>query len=128
MLARARFHFCSRLHWFFMRRTGSVLILRRRVSPWLQRTTFIDQIFSALMILGLLAGTQARLRGAPRSDHLSTRIRLLRGSLPATPFLPSRWPDCTLSRLRAEEYDRPVTQSIATPEPSSRTIPTLDRA
>ena len=40
---------------------------------------------------------------------------------------PLRWPDCTLSRLRAEEYDRPVTQSIATPEPSSRTIPTLDR-
>ena len=45
----------------------------------------------------------------------------------AAPFLPLRWPDCTLSRLRAEEYDRPVTQSIATPEPSSRTIPTLDR-
>ena len=42
-------------------------------------------------------------------------------------FLPLRWPDCTLSRLRAEEYDRPVTQSIASPEPSSRTIPTLDR-
>ena len=33
----------------------------------------------------------------------------------------------TLSRLRAEENDQPVTQSIATPEPSSRTIPTLDR-
>ena len=65
--------------------------------------------------------------------------------LPATPFqcprsqtatlgegaaathLPLRWPDCTLSRLRAEEYDRPVTQSIATSEPSSRTIPTPDR-
>ena len=28
---------------------------------------------------------------------------------------------------RAEEYDRPATQSIATPKPSSRTIPTLDR-
>ena len=42
-------------------------------------------------------------------------------------YLPLRWPDCTLSRLRAEEYDRPVTQSRATPEPSSRTIPTLDR-
>ena len=42
-------------------------------------------------------------------------------------FLPLRGPDCTLSRLRAEEYDRPVTQSIATPEPSSRTIPTQDR-
>ena len=37
-------------------------------------------------------------------------------------------PDCTLSRLRAQEYDLPVTHSIATPEPSSRTIPTLDRA
>ena len=24
----------------------------------------------------------------------------------AAPFLPLRWPDCTLSRLRAEEYDR----------------------
>ena len=45
----------------------------------------------------------------------------------AAPFLPLRWPDCTLSRLRAEEYDWPVTQSIAIPEPSSRTIPTLDR-
>ena len=45
---------------------------------------------------------------------------------PQHTFLPLRWPDCTLSRLRAEEYDRPVTQSIATPEPSSRTIPTLD--
>ena len=43
----------------------------------------------------------------------------------AAHFPPLRWPDCTLSRLRAEEYDRPVTQSIATPEPSSRTIPTL---
>ena len=49
------------------------------------------------------------------------------GEEAAAPFLPLRWPDCTLSRLRAEEYDRPVTQSIATPEPSSRTIPTLDR-
>ena len=39
--------------------------------------------------------------------------------------LPLRRPDCTLSRLRAEEYDQPVTQS--TPEPSSRTIPTLDQ-
>ena len=45
----------------------------------------------------------------------------------AVHFPPFRWPDCTLSRLRAEEYDRPVTQSIATPEPFSRTIPTLDR-
>ena len=45
----------------------------------------------------------------------------------AAHFPPLRGLDCTLSRLRAEEYDRPVTQSIATPEPSSRTIPTLDR-
>ena len=45
----------------------------------------------------------------------------------AAHFPPLRWPECTLSRLLAEEYDRPVTQSIATPEPSSRTIPTLDR-
>ena len=48
--------------------------------------------------------------GQLRSDHQSFRR-----------------PNCTLSRLRAEEYDWPVTQSIATPEPSSRTIPTLDR-
>ena len=38
----------------------------------------------------------------------------------AAPFLTLRWPDCTLSRLRAEEYDRSVTQSIATdPHPRS---------
>ena len=48
------------------------------------------------------------------------------GQRAPAPFLPLRWPDCTLSRLREEEYDRPVTQSIATPEPSSRTIATLD--
>ena len=30
-------------------------------------------------------------------------------------YLSLRRPDCTSSRLRAEEYDRPVTQSIATP-------------
>ena len=45
----------------------------------------------------------------------------------AAPFLPLRWPDCTLSRLRAEEFERPVTQSIASPEPFSSTISTLDR-
>ena len=49
MLARTRFHFCSRLHGKFMRRTGSVSMSRRRVSPWLWRTTFIDQIFSELL-------------------------------------------------------------------------------
>ena len=92
-----------------------------------------------------------RFRGAPRGDHLSTRVRFMAmaarvytglsasrntfsvstitdGNARArsrSSFLPLRWPDCTLSRLRAEEYDRPVTQSIpATPEPSSRTIPT----
>ena len=42
-------------------------------------------------------------------------------------YLPLRRPDCTLNRLSAEEYDQPVTQSTATPEPS-RTIPTLDQA
>ena len=40
----------------------------------------------------------------------------------------SRRPDCTLSRLRAEEDDRRVTQLIAIPEPSLRTISTLDQA
>ena len=92
-------------------------------------------------------------RGAPQGEHLSTRSRLSVESLlhgpirfpqhlfsvhdhgrqrsdkgPQHTFLPLRWPDCTLSRLRAEEYDRPVTQSLATPEPSSRTVPTLDQA
>ena len=49
VLARARFHFCSRLHWRFMRRTGSVLILRRTFSSWLCRTTFINQILSEFL-------------------------------------------------------------------------------
>ena len=90
-------------------------------------------------------------RGAPRGEHLSIRVRSYHDQLhgpirfpqhlfsvhdhgrqrsdrgPQHNFLPLRWPDCTSSRLRAEEYDRPMTQSIATPEPSSRTIPTLDR-
>ena len=43
------------------------------------------------------------------------------GEEAAATYLPLRWPDCTLSRLSAEEYDRPVTQSIVTPKPSSRT-------
>ena len=30
--------------------TGSVLIPRRGVSPWVQRTTFIDQIFSDIAV------------------------------------------------------------------------------
>ena len=85
-----------------------------------------------------------------RGEHLSIRVRSYRDQLhgpircpqhlfnvhdhgrqrsggATAHFPPLRWPDCTLSRLRAEEYDRPVTQSIATPEPSSRTIPTPDR-
>ena len=92
-------------------------------------------------------------RGAPRGERLSTRSRhssmvshfcgpirfpqhlfsvhdhgrQRSGRGPQHTFLPSRWPDCTLSRLRAEECGQPVTQSIATPEPSSRTISTLDR-
>ena len=37
-----------------------------------------------------------------------------------------RWPDYTSTRLRAE-CDWAVTKSMATPERSSRTIPTLDR-
>ena len=93
----------------------------------------------------------ARFRGAPRGEHLSIRVRSYHDQLhgpirfphhlfsdhdhgrqrsdrgPQHTFLPLRWPDCTLSRLRAEEYDRSVTQSIATREPSSRTIPTPDR-
>ena len=105
------------------------------------------------MIFGLFAGSQARFPRRTRGEHMSTRSRLSVESpfiqrahpLPATPFqcprsrtatlkvgsrgsyLPLRGPDCTLSRFRAEEYDQPVTQSIATPEPSSRTIHTLDR-
>ena len=79
----------------------------------------------------LLASGTARFCGPIRfpqhlfSVHDHGRQRSGRG--PQHTFNPLRWPDCTLSRLRAEEYGRPVTQSIATPEPSSRTIPTLDR-
>ena len=59
------------------------------------------------------------------SDRDHERQRSGRGPQPLScPYVGS---DCTLSRLRAGEYDRPVTQSIATPEPSSRTISTLDR-
>ena len=36
-------------------------------------------------------------------------------------------PDCTLSRLRAEEYDRPVTQSIATFEDDPHPISSAGR-
>ena len=104
------------------------------------------------MIFALLTSSSpSRFRGAPRGDHLPIRARShhdqLHGPIrfpqhlfsvhdhgrqrsdkgPQHTFLPLRRPDCTLSRLRAEEYDRPVTQSVATPESSSRTIPTLDR-
>ena len=89
-----------------------------------------------LMVFGLLTGSMARFRGAPRCDHLSTRrvfstevSTLLTGPSTSRRHLFSahdhgrlrsdhsylRRPDCTLSRLRAEEYDRPVTQSMATP-------------
>ena len=107
----------------------------------------------SLMVFGLLDRTRPT-SSTPRGDHLSTRrvrqrrsLALLNGPIrfphtfsvstitdgnariggAAAPFLPLRRSDCTLSRLRAEEYDRPVTQSIATPEPSSRTIPTQDQ-
>ena len=59
------------------------------------------------------------------SVHDHGRQRSERRSQPLS--LPLRWPDWTSGRLRAEEYGRPVTQSIATPEPSSRTVSTLDR-
>ena len=49
------------------------------------------------------------------SVHDHGRQRSDRG--PQHPFLPLRWPDSTSSRLRTEEHDEPVTQSIATPEP-----------
>ena len=60
-------------------------------------------------------------------DHGRQRSGGGRSTLSTLTLARGQHTDCTLSRLRAEEYDRPVTQSIATPEPSSRTIPTLDR-
>ena len=95
----------------------------------------------SLMIFGLLTSDHPLTRSRLSVESLNGPIRFPQhlfsvhdhgrqrsdwGS--AAPFLPLRWPDCTLSRLRAEEYDRPVTQSIATPERSSRTISTLDQA
>ena len=50
-------------------------------------------------------------------DHGRLRSSLVAAALV---YLALRRPDCTFSRLTAfiaEEYDRPVTQSIATPEP-----------
>ena len=49
VLTRTRFHFCSRLHWLFMRRTGSGSISRLKVSPWLYKTAVIYQIFSEIL-------------------------------------------------------------------------------
>ena len=90
-----------------------------------------------LVIFGLLTGSPDRLSRCTPGKGLSTHSSQRAHPLPATPcqcprsrtatlgwrttatYLPLRWPDCTLSRLRAEEYDRPVTQSIVTPEPSS---------
>ena len=90
-----------------------------------------------LMVFGLLTGSMARFRGAPRSDHLANPSSLLTevSTLQTGPFAsrrhhfqcptitdshaqtinPLRRPDCTLSCLRAEEYERPVTQPKATP-------------
>ena len=91
-----------------------------------------DGIRLTLVIFGLLASVFARFRDAPRAITFPTHHALLasgpraswgpsasrntlsvstitdgnarRGGA-AAPFLPLRWPDCTLSRLRAEEYD-----------------------
>ena len=102
------------------------------------------QNLSPLVFFGLLTGSHRPFEAHPGANTFPP-VSLRAHPLPATPFqcprsrtatlgegaaatyLPLRLSDCTLSRLRAEEYDRPVTQSIATPEPSSRTIPTLDR-
>ena len=82
----------------------------------------------ALMVFGLLSSSMDLFWGAFRGDHLRTRrvfwpsdgpirfpqhlFRRLRSDQQSL-----RRPDCTSSRLRAEEYDRRVTQSTATPEP-----------
>ena len=113
------------------------------------RSSFLD----ALVFFGLLPALTVRFfRRTPGRTPFHPKQTLFLGvtflrahPLPATPFQcprsrtatlgegaaahfpPLRWPDCTSSRLPSREYDRPVTQSIATPEPSSRTIPTLDR-
>ena len=100
----------------------------------------LQENLRALVFFGLLTGSPDRLsrRTPGRTPFLPKQtlfcgITCLRARpLPATPFQcprsrtatlgkgaaahfpPLRWPDCTSSRLRAEEYDRPVTQSIAT--------------
>ena len=50
MLTRNPFHFCSRLHWQFMRRIGSVLTSLLWVSPKLYWSTFINQILSEFLL------------------------------------------------------------------------------
>ena len=72
--------------------------------------------FDTVVIFGLLADTLALLRESPRGDHVSTRSRLFirfvstitdgdARSGSRSSYLPFHRPDCTLSRLRAEEYE-----------------------
>ena len=124
---------------------------RERVIPWFKVNPIPFIHRNALVFFGLLPALTVRFlkrtpgrtpfhpcavlpRPASRTHpHPATPFQCPRsrtatlGEGAAATYLPLRWPDCSLSRLRAEEYDRPVTQSIATLEPSSRTIPTLDR-
>ena len=97
------------------RRTGTVTRRTQGRSPFRIEADFLVESLStgpsASRTLSVSTITDGYARAGSRSS-----------------YLPSRRPDCTSSRLRAEEYDRSVTQSIATPEPSSRTIPTLNRA
>ena len=102
------------------------------------RPTF--PILPALVIFGLLSGSPVRSRRTQERSpvHPSSILTLVSALLtgpsaslkhlfsvrdhgrqrsdrgPQHTYLTLRWPDCTLSRFRAEECDRPVTQSIAT--------------
>ena len=49
VLTRTRFHFCSRLHWNFMRRLGSVLTSLLWASPRLCWSTVINPILSEFL-------------------------------------------------------------------------------
>ena len=84
---------------------------------------------SCLTACVLRAPHRTGFRGAPRGEHLSIRVRSYHDQLhgpirfpqhlfsvhehggqrldkwPQHTFTPLRLPDCTLSRLRAEEYD-----------------------
>ena len=101
----------------------------------------------ALVIFGLLASFCSVSRRT-QGDHLFTHHALLASGpraswahpLPATPFqfprsrtaMLGKGDRSTLSCPRIgltvhQEHDRSVTQSTATLEPSSKTIPTLDR-